>query len=63
VRAASNIPGMRQPMVKRYALARSGPARSHPEEGIRRIRLVRMEAIAEQDQKRQEQIARSAKAA
>jgi hypothetical protein len=50
-------------MVKRYALARSGPARSHPEEGIRRIRLVRMEAIAEQDQKRQEQIARSAKAA
>ena len=49
-------------MVKRYALARSGPARPHPEEGVRRIRLVRMEAIAEQDQKRQEQIARSAKA-
>ena len=50
-------------MVKRYALARSDPARPHPEEGVRRIRLVRMEAIAEQDRKRQEQVSRSGRAA
>ena len=62
MRAASNIPGMRQPRVKRYALARSPAGRPHPEEGVRRLRLVRMEAIAEQDLKRQEQIVRSARA-
>jgi len=50
---------MRQPLVKRYALARSAAARPHPEEGVRRLRLVRMEAIAEQDQKRQEHVVRA----
>ena len=54
---------MRQPTIKRYALARSGTARPHPEEGVRRVRLVRMEAIAEQDRKRQEQVARADTAA
>ena len=38
--------------VKRYALARSGIGRSRPEEGIKRLRLVRMEAIAELDRER-----------
>ena len=44
---------MRQPTVKRYALARPGVARHRPEEGIKRLRLVRMEAIAEADRKRE----------
>lgn len=59
MRLASKICGMRQPTVKRYALARSGAARPHPEEGVRRLRLVRMEAIAEQDRKRDDAISRS----
>jgi hypothetical protein len=45
---------MRQPIVKRYALARSGIAQARPEERVRRLRLVRMEAIAEEDRKREE---------
>ena len=36
-------------MVKRYALARAGIAAARPEERVRRLRLVRMEAIAERD--------------
>jgi hypothetical protein len=44
---------MRQTLpVKRYALARSGIAKARPEEGVRRLRLVRMEAIAERDRAR-----------
>ena len=45
--------GMRQPIVRRYALARSAAGRPRAEEGVRRIRLVRMEAIVEQDRKRE----------
>ena len=46
---------MRQTLpVKRYALARSGIAKARPEEGVRRLRLVRMEAIAERDRARTE---------
>jgi hypothetical protein len=45
---------MRQPGVKRYALARSGIAKARPEERIWRLRLVRMEAIAEADRRREE---------
>ena len=44
---------MRQPIVKRYALARAGIAAGRPEEGVKRIRLVRMEAIAEADRNRE----------
>ena len=40
--------------VKRYALARSGLGRSRPEEGVKRLRLVRMEAIAELDRDREQ---------
>ncbi len=41
---------MRQPTeVKRYALARPGSAKARREEGVKRLRLVRMEAIAELD--------------
>ena len=44
---------MRQPIaVKRYALARAGVLKARPEEGVKRLRLVRMEAIAEQDRAR-----------
>jgi len=43
---------MREAMpLKRYALARPGAARR--EEGVRRLRLVRMEAIAEQERERE----------
>ena len=45
---------MRQPIVKRYALARAGINAGRPQEGVKRIRLVRMEAIAEADRKREE---------
>jgi hypothetical protein len=52
---------MRQPTtVKRYALARSGIGRTRPEEGVKRLRLVRMEAIAELDRKRERPERRSA---
>ncbi len=51
---------MRQPGVKRYALARSGIAAARPEEGVKRLRLVRMEAIAEADRKREQPEGRSA---
>ena len=45
---------MRQPtQVKRYALARPGVAKPRPEEGVRRLRLVRMEAIAQLDRQRE----------
>ena len=50
---------MRQPTVKRYGLTRSVAPRARPEEGLRRLRLVRMEAIAEQDRRRQERVVRS----
>ena len=43
---------MRQPPLKRYALARPG-AKPRPEEGVKRLRLVRMEEIAEADRKRE----------
>jgi hypothetical protein len=46
--------GMRPPgTVKRYALARPGPAQARREEGVKRLRLVRMEAIAERDRERE----------
>ena len=46
---------MRQPTtVKRYALARPGIAKARSEEGVRRLRLVRMEAIAELDREREQ---------
>jgi len=51
--AGSNMAAMRQPIVKRYALARAGIAAGRPEEGVKRIRLVRMEAIAEADRTRE----------
>jgi hypothetical protein len=35
--------------IRRYALARPGIAGARPEERIQRLRLVRMEAIAELD--------------
>jgi hypothetical protein len=45
---------MRQPTtVKRYALARSGIGKPRPEESVKRLRLVRMEAIAELDRARE----------
>jgi hypothetical protein len=40
--------------VKRYALARPGVAKACPDEGVRRLRLVRMEAIAELDRDREQ---------
>src|SRR5688500_2374333 len=40
------------PPVRRYALARSGIAKARPEEGVRRLRLVRAEAVAERDRAR-----------
>lgn len=44
---------MRQPApFKRYALARPGVVKPHPEERIQRLRLVRMEEIAEADRER-----------
>jgi hypothetical protein len=49
-----NIHAMRQPEVKRYALARAGILAARPEEGVKRLWLVRMEAIAEADRKREE---------
>jgi hypothetical protein len=39
--------------VRRYALARPGVAKARPEEGVKRLRLVRMEAIVEQDRERE----------
>ncbi len=51
---------MRQPGVKRYALARAGIAAARPEERVQRLRLVRMEAIAEADRKRERPEGRSA---
>jgi hypothetical protein len=51
---------MRQPTVKRYALARAGISAARPEEGVKRIRLVRMEAIAESDRKRERPEGRNA---
>jgi hypothetical protein len=51
---------MRQPTVKRYALARAGIAAARPEEGVKRLRLVRMEAIAEADRERERPERRSA---
>jgi hypothetical protein len=39
--------------VRRYALARSGVAKARREEGVKRLRLVRMEAIAELDRGRE----------
>jgi hypothetical protein len=45
---------MRPPgTVKRYALARPGPAQARREEGVKRLRLVRMEAIADLDRERE----------
>ena len=35
--------------VRRYALARSGAAQARRAEGVKRLRLVRMEEIAELD--------------
>jgi hypothetical protein len=50
---------MRQPPpVKRYALARPGTAKPRREEGLRRLRLVRMESIAEQDRARERAVRR-----
>ena len=50
---------MRQPPApKRYALARPGSAKARREEGVRRLRLVRMEAIAEQDRERERALRR-----
>lgn len=43
---------MRRPPVKRYALARPAAGRPRPEEGVRRLRLVRMEEIAEQEREK-----------
>ena len=40
--------------VKRYGLARTGIVKPRPEEGIKRLRLVRMEAIAELDRPQHE---------
>ena len=54
---------MRQPIVKRYALARAGIVKARPEEGVKRLRLVRMEAIAEADRARQEAALRTGRAA
>ena len=54
---------MRQPIVKRYALARAGIIKARPEEGVRRLRLVRMEAIAEADRARQEPAVRTVRPA
>jgi hypothetical protein len=46
---------MRQPPpVKRYALARPGSAKARQDEGVRRLRLVRMEAIAQADRDREQ---------
>ena len=43
---------MRQPTpIKRYSLARPGIAKARPDEGVKRLRLVRMEAIAELDRR------------
>ena len=39
--------------VRRYALARPGSVKARREEGVRRLRLVRMEAIAELDRDRE----------
>ena len=45
---------MRQPTpIKRYALARPGIAKPRPDESVKRLRLVRMEAIAEADRDRE----------
>ena len=46
---------MKQPgPVRRYTLARTQTAaKPRPEEGVRRLRLVRMEAIADQDRERE----------
>jgi len=44
---------MRQSVpIKRYSLARSGVAKTRPDEGVKRLRLVRMEAIADLDRRR-----------
>lgn len=39
--------------VRRYALARSGIGKARPDEGVKRLRLVRMEAIAALDRDRE----------
>lgn len=45
---------MRQPTtVRRYALARPGVAQARREDGLKRLRLVRMEEIAELDRDRE----------
>ena len=45
---------MRPPdTVRRYALARPGIAKARREEGVKRLRLVRMEAIADLDRERE----------
>ena len=44
---------MRQPVpIKRYSLARPGVAKSRPDESVKRLRLVRMEEIADLDRQR-----------
>jgi hypothetical protein len=54
-RRRPNMWGMRQTApIKRYSLARSGTtAKARPEEGVRRLRLIRMEAIAQADHDRE----------
>lgn len=43
---------MRPPgSIKRYSLARPGVAKARTDEGVKRLRLVRMEAIAELDRR------------
>ena len=39
--------------VKRYTLARPGSPGARRQEGVKRLRLVRMEAIAEADRDRE----------
>jgi hypothetical protein len=49
-----NMGGMRQPTtVKRYGLARTALPNARSEERVRRLRLVRMEAIADLDRARE----------
>ena len=52
-RAAPKIHRMRQTTpIRRYALARSATtANARPDERVRRLRLVRMEAIAEAERR------------
>lgn len=50
---------MRPTPVKRYTLARPGLAQARREEGVKRLRLVRMEAIADLDRAREHEPARA----